>query len=155
MIKMVDKVNNIPAADQVFDAIHVVMHLYRSGHMQMLREDLHHLTHMDTRVLSYFYHHPNTTQSDLVAHSKKDKAQLTRLVHGLRKKGYLLAAEDQQDRRSVRLHLSPEGKMLQEQLQILQTKRMEQAVHGLSEAQCNELVSLLRIIQTNLETDED
>src|SRR5450830_299962 len=116
MKKQVDKVNQSPAAERVFDALHTVMHLYRSGRSLAFREDERGITHMESRVLHYFWHHPGATLSDLAAHSGRDKAQLTRLVKGLRENGYLEASEDLQDRRSVHLQLSAQGQTMQREL---------------------------------------
>jgi DNA-binding MarR family transcriptional regulator len=151
MKTQVDKVNHSPAAERVFDAIHTVMHLYRSGRMQALREQEHGITHMESRVLDYFARHPGATQSDLVLHSGKDKAQLTRLVRGLRDNGWLDAVEDAEDRRSVRLTLSTQGQALQRQLRKSGAQILQRAVQGLSPEQCEELVQLLQVMQSNLE----
>ncbi|MBB5390423.1 MULTISPECIES: MarR family winged helix-turn-helix transcriptional regulator [unclassified Herbaspirillum] len=154
MKNQVDKVNQSPAADKVFEAIHTVMHLYRASRLQVFREDERGITHMESRVLDYFAQHPDATLSDLVAHSGRDKAQLTRLIRGLRDKNYLEAREDAQDRRSVRLQLSKEGRALQRQLKKTGSRILAQAVEGLSEKQCDELVALLKIVQGNLERQD-
>lgn len=151
MKTQVDKVNHSPPADRVFDAIHTVMHLYRSSRSQAFREEERDITHMESRVLDYFARHPGATQSDLVLHSGRDKAQLTRLVRGLRDRGYLEAQEDEQDRRSVRLSLSAQGQTLQRQLRKSGAQILQRAVEGLSAEQCEELVQLLQVMQGNLE----
>lgn len=151
MKKQVDKVNQSPTADAVFEALHSVMHLYRSARTQAFRDEEQDVTHMETRVIAYFDHHPGATLSDLVQHSGRDKAQLTRLIRGLREKAYLEATEDAQDRRSTRLHLTAAGKALQRQLKKSAHTVLEQAVSGMSEQQRGELVSLLTLLQENLE----
>lgn len=151
MKKQVDKVNQTPAADEVFDAIHTVMHLYRSSRAQAFREDERDITHLESRVLDYFARHPGTTQSDLSAHSGRDKAQLTRLLRGLREKGYLEAQEDLNDRRSVRLQLTDEGHALQRDLRKVGVQVLERAVKGMTAQQRAELVGLLQVVQGNLE----
>lgn len=153
MKKQVDKVNQTPAAERVFDAIHTVMHLYRSGRSQAFREDPRGITHMESRVLDYFSRHPGATLSDLAAHSGRDKAQLTRLVKGLREHGDLESKEDLKDRRSVRLQLSAQGEALQRDLRKTGAQILERAVVGLSESQCEDLVTLLKNIQSNLESE--
>src|SRR5450830_197033 len=151
MKKQVDKVNHSPAAERVFDAIHTVMHLYRSGRSQAFRDDERGITHMESRVLDYFAHRPGATLSDLATHSGRDKAQLTRLVRGLREGGYLEAREDDLDRRSMRLQLSAQGQVLQRELRKSGAQILDRAVEDLSSQQCEELVQLLEILQRNLE----
>ncbi|MDY7577462.1 MarR family transcriptional regulator [Herbaspirillum sp. RTI4] len=146
-----DKVNQSPAADAVFEAIHAVMHLYRSSRSQAFREDERDVTHMESRVLDYFARHPGAAQSDLVIHSGRDKAQVARLVRGLRERGYLDAQEDEKDRRSIRLQLTAEGHDLHQQFRRSGKQILEHAVEGLSPQQREDLVQLLRTVQANLE----
>lgn len=155
MKKQVDKVNQTPAADEVFDAIHTVMHLYRASRAQAFREDDRDITHLESRVLDYFARHPGTTQSDLSAHTGRDKAQLARLLRGLRDQGYLEAQEDANDRRSVRLQLSPSGHALQQELRKVGVLVLERAVKGMTAQQRSELVDLLQVVRGNLDKSMD
>lgn len=155
MRKQVDKVNRLSAetANAVFESIHTVMHLYRSRQYQSLREGPHELTHMENKVLGFFARHPGATQSDLVAHSGRDKAQLARLIRGLRDMGLLEASADEEDKRSTRLHLSSNGQAVHRQLHEQGSKLSKIAVTGLSEEECNQLVSLLQRVQSNLDSE--
>lgn len=146
-----DNVNQYHPADMVFEALHTVMHLYRSNHLQAIKEVDSGLTHMESRVLDYFYRNPGATLSDLVSHSGKDKAQLTRLIRGLRENKYLEAKEDATDRRSVHLTLSTSGRNLHIQLKRYREAILKNAVLGLSTEQCDELMRTLSILQKNLE----
>ncbi|MFY9510384.1 MAG: helix-turn-helix domain-containing protein, partial [Rubrivivax sp.] len=106
MRKSIDHVNQMGGStpDQVFEAIHTVMHLYRAQrHRGAADAGPQELTHMEHRVLGYFSRHPGATQSDLAAHSGRDKGQLARLIGGLRERGLLEARADENDRRSLRL----------------------------------------------------
>ena len=73
-------------AEAVIELVHVVMHQFRSRQFQALRDGAHDVTHMEAKVLGFFAHRPGATLSDLVAHSGRDKAQLARLVKGLRER---------------------------------------------------------------------
>jgi len=156
MKKQVDKVNQKPvdAADEVFESIHTIMHLYRSQQYRTLRDGEHDLTHMESKVLGFFVRHPGATQSDLVQHSGRDKAQLARLIRSLRERGYLEARADEEDRRSVRLQVTATGldifKHLRQQGRHLATV----AVQGLSDDERRQLVSILQRVRTNLESEE-
>jgi DNA-binding MarR family transcriptional regulator len=132
MRKQVDKVNQSPAGptELVFEAIHDVMHLYRARQYRALRDAGHELTHMDAKVLGYFARHPGATQSDLAAHSGRDKAQLARLIRGLRDKGLLEARADDADRRSTRLDLTAQGRALSGKLHRRGGGRTERAGAG-------------------------
>ena len=82
------------------------MHQFRSRQFQALRDGAHDITHMESKVMGFFARHPGATLSDLVAHSGRDKAQLAKLVKGLRERGLLDGRADADDRRNVRLRLS-------------------------------------------------
>ncbi len=134
------------------DIMHSVMHQYRSQQYRFLRDGPHDITHMDGKVLGYFGRHPGATQSELAQHTGRDKAQLARLIKGLRDQGLLQGDVDADDRRSVRLSLTADGLALQKELRQ-QAKRLSQkAVEGLSAAQQQQLLTLLERVRRNLGT---
>ncbi|WP_326532811.1 MarR family winged helix-turn-helix transcriptional regulator [Pseudorhodoferax sp.] len=126
------------------------MHQFRSRLFQALRQGQHELTHMESKVLGFYAHRPGATQSDLVQHTGRDKAQLARLIKGLRERGLLQGEADAADRRNVRLQLTAEGQAIQRALRA-QAKALEaQAVVGLAEEEKARLLALLRRVQDNL-----
>ena len=140
---------NPPGTDPL-DIMHSLMHQYRALHYRFLRDGPHDITHMDGKVLGFFGRHPGATQSDLALHSGRDKAQLARLIKGLRDQGLLQGDVDADDRRSVRLSLTTEGQALQKELRQ-QAKRLSQkAVEGLSAAEQQQLLALLARVKGNL-----
>ncbi|WP_151633242.1 MarR family winged helix-turn-helix transcriptional regulator [Noviherbaspirillum aerium] len=160
MRKQVDKVNQNSSgvselADEVFESIHTIMHLYRSRQYRTLRDGAHDLTHMETKTLGYFARHPGATQSDLVAHTGRDKAQLARLIKGLRDKGLLEAGTGAADRRSVRLQVTAEGQEMFRQLRQQGRQLSKLAVNGLSEDECGALLSMLQRVRLNLESETE
>ncbi|MDM0115477.1 MarR family transcriptional regulator [Variovorax sp. J22R133] len=152
MRKPIDNVNHKDVApeNEVLDLIHAVMHQYRSQQYRVLRDGPHDVTHMDSKVLGFFGRHPGATQSDLAQHSGRDKAQLARLIKGLRDRALLEATVDEGDRRNVRLTLTPEGAAIQRTLQRQARKLSAQAVDGLSDAERAQLVALLGKVNDNL-----
>ena len=152
MRKSVDIVNHSPAGAEaeVLELVHAVMHDYRSLQYRFLRDGPHEITHMDGKVLGYFGRHPGATQSELAQHSGRDKAQLARLIKGLRERGLLQAQADENDRRTVRLSLTADGQAVQRAL-AQQAKRLGgQAVAGLSAAERSQLAALLQRVKANL-----
>ena len=140
------------AEEGVLDLVHAVMHLYRAKQYQVLRDGPHDLTHMDSKVLGYFQRHPRATQSDCARHSGRDKAQLARLITGLRERGLLDGQADEADRRNFRLFLTPAGEAVQQVLAEQARKLNAEAVHGLSAQDRQTLLALLLQVRHNLDS---
>jgi DNA-binding MarR family transcriptional regulator len=150
MRKSDDNVNQSDINPGVLELVHSVMHQYRSLQYQALRDGPHQITHMESKVLGYFGRHAGATQSALAQHSGRDKAQLARLIKGLRERGLLDGEEDPADRRSVSLSLTTAGRRVLGTLQQ-QAERLEAAaVAGLSAAERRQLTALLQRLQANL-----
>ncbi len=152
MRNLLDNVNEAPDVDEddALELMHSAVHVYRSLQHHMLRAAGHSITQMDSRVLRYFERHPGATLSDLAHYSGRDKAQLTRLIKGLRDQDLLASAADASDRRTVRLSLTAKGAALQRCLQQESVRLGEQAMAGLSGAQRRQLADLLRQVNRNL-----
>ncbi len=152
MQNKVDIVNKYPEimADKVFEALHSVMHHLRALHFKALRDGGFDLTHMETRALGFFARHPAATPSDLVVHSGRDKAQIARLIGNLKDKGLLAARANDDDRRSLRLHLTAAGQQMWEQMHGQTLQLQGKAIAGLSEEECHQLMALLRTIDDSL-----
>ena len=161
MRKQVDKVNQNPplrpsgTVGDVFDAIHSIMHLYRARQMRAPADadaDAEPaLTHMEGKVLGFFARHPDATLSDLVAHSGRDKAQLTRLIRALRDRELLEARADEADRRSTRLRLSAGGEALHARWHRHGAAAAEEALAGVPDAERASLLALLERVRANLD----
>lgn len=154
MPKQIDIVNHKTATldEDVLECIHAVMHLQRSQKFRALRDGPHDITHMESKVLGFFNRRPGATQSDLAQHSGRDKAQLARLIKGLRDRGLLTAVADEADRRNHCLSLTPEGMALQRVLELQSERLSANAVAGFSPNEIQALLALLRRVQRNLET---
>ena len=156
MQKIVDQVNqNSPSpALEVLERVHAIMHLYRSAQQRSLRAGPHDLAHMEIKVLGFFARRPGATQSDLAAHSGRDKAQLARLIRGLRDRGLLDATADETDKRSTRLALSEAGKAMFAALHRHDDALAETALEGISGADRATLLDLLERVRANLEAGQ-
>lgn len=153
MENLVDDVNHRAAVmhdGELFEAIHEIMHLYRAQQYRSLRATPHELTHMENRALGYIARHPGATGRDLVQRSGRDKAQVTRLVQGLREKGLVEARADEADRRSTRLYLSSTGEAVHAELQQAGLALAARALAGLDQDERRQLGTLLGRVQEGL-----
>ena len=160
MRKQVDNVNHVDSrppqastADAVLELVHTVMHQFRSLQYQALRDGPHDITHMEFKVMGFFAAHPGATQSDLAQHSGRDKAQLARLIKGLRERGLLDAEADAADRRNVHLRLSADGAAVQQALHRKAHSLNGRAVDGLTAEQQRTLLALLGQVKDNLDRE--
>jgi DNA-binding MarR family transcriptional regulator len=142
---------SVPSDGDVLELVHAVMHAYRSRQYRFLRDGPHAITHMDGKVLAFFSKHPGATPGDLAAHSGRDKAQLARLVKGLKEQGLLAAKADTADRRLVRLTLTPAGDDVARALRRQAGRLVEQAVTGLAARERQLLLALLQRVKNNLD----
>jgi len=156
MRNIVDEVNQNPPSPalEVLERVHAIMHLYRSAQQRSLRAGPHDLAHMEIKVLGFFARRPGATQSDLAAHSGRDKAQLARLIRGLRDRGLLDATADETDKRSTRLALSEAGKAMFAALHRHDGALAETALEGIADAERATLLDLLERVRANLEAGQ-
>lgn len=151
--RSVDKVNHAARRpeDEVLDLVHSVMHQVRSQQYRVLRGGGHDVTHMESKVLIYVARHAEATQRDMARATGRDKAQLARLIKGLRERGLLASQADPADRRNLRLSLTAEGRSVLQQLERQSTRLASKAVAALKAAEVRQLVTLLRRVQRNLD----
>ena len=150
MEKLVDDVNHGARDDGVFEAIHEIMHLFRAQQYHALRATAHALTHMENRALGYVARHPGASQRELVQRSGRDKAQVTRLVQGLRDKGMVEVRADEADRRGTRLYLTADGAAVHAEVRQHGLALAAQALSGLDDAERGQLEALLGRVQEQL-----
>lgn len=157
MSKQVDIVNrkDLPPAEQAFELIHAIMHMHRARQLRGLHEGPSELTHMEGKALGHIARHPGTTQSELVAHSRRDKAQIARLIGSLRERGLIETQVDAQDRRSQRLQLTADGQRLYETLQLQGRKLARLGMASLSAEESRQLVALLQKVEQSLGMNQD
>lgn len=157
MRKEVDRVNqnHDAGAGDPLELMHAIVHMYRSQQLRGVRNGPHELGHMEIRVLGYFSRHPGATLSDLVAHSGRDKAQVARLIKGLRDDGLLDAVADERDKRSTRLSLSIAGAEVFGGLHRQNAMLNAVAQEGFSADDRARLMRLLEQVRANLASSGD
>lgn len=141
-------------AEAIVELVHVVMHQFRSLQFQALKSNEHELTHMESKVMGFFARRPGATVTDLAAHSGRDKAQLAKLIKGLRERGLLEAQVDDADKRITRIQQSAMGRTMQHAVHAQGQVLNRKAVRGLSVAEQTQLAALLDKVKANLDAPE-
>lgn len=151
--RTIDKVNHLPetAGDSVLELMHSLVHQVRSRQFEVLKQGNHGITQMEMRVLNYFAHHPGDTQRQLVEFSGRDKAQLARLIKGLREREMLEVMPSEGDQRNVHLRLTAQGEAMQLAVKRQGKALAVKALQGFSTEERGLLTELLRRIADNLE----
>lgn len=137
--------------DDVMWIMHMIMHRYRAKQFELLRDGNYDITHMEAKVLSYVGRHPGATQGALSRFMERDKAQLARLIKGLRDKALLSSDIDPQDRRSVLLTLTEAGNHIRTIMKREGQRLTQQGISGLSEEEHQQLLKLVQKVYENFE----
>jgi len=154
MRKSVDSVNHSAdevKAEEVFELMHELMHLYRGQHAREAPATPHGITHMEMKTLGYFKHHPGATASDLAAHTGRDKSQLARLIAGLRERGLLEMHVSETDRRNLHLHCTDAALQALRSMRQQSRKLATAGMKDLSVAEREELQRLLTKLRDRLQ----
>lgn len=139
------------ANTEVLDRLHTLMHGLRRHLQEAVREDGEGLGPMEARCLGYFMRHEGATQSDLVQHSGRDKAQIARIVKALHERGLLQSTPDPDDGRCQRVTLTEQGRAMQRTMQ-LRRQRFERAMlAGFSDSERAQLQAQLDRMLANLD----
>lgn len=141
------------APEEVFEALHDLMHLYRSQRQRALAEAGHGLSHLEARTLGFFARRPDATLSDLAAHSGRDKSQLARLIAALRGRGLLDATPDPQDRRNLRLRCTAQAQAIHREMRQHARKLARAAFADLGPRERECLLDAVRKLRAALEPD--
>ena len=135
----------------VLDRIHTLMHGLRRHLQEAARVDGEGLGPMEIRCLGYFMRHDGATQSDLVQHAGRDKAQIARIVKALHERGLLQSTPDPDDGRCQRVTLTEQGRSMQRTMQ-LRRQRFERAMlAGFSDGERAQLQAQLDRMLANLD----
>lgn len=102
-------------------------------------------------VLVTIYNKPGISQTEIAKLSLKDKANITRILDGLDKNGYVIKTSDSSDRRAYNINLTDSGKEVLEKLIPLAQQANNAFVQDLSQREVENLVNSLNKIPSTLE----
>ena len=137
----------------LLDRMHSLMHELKHHMHEAMSAEGNGLGMMEARCLHYFAHHRDATQSDLVQHSGRDKAQIARIVKSLIERGLLLGRPNPADRRSQVMSVSANGEALQRKMAGHRAAFEERLMKGFSRAERDTLNALMERLQVNARRD--
>ena len=83
-------------------------------------------------VLIFLWEKDGVTQQELCNATFKDKPSMTRLIANLERQQLVVRISDKRDRRTNLIHLTKDGKELEEQARIIAGKTLREALNGVT-----------------------
>lgn len=120
---------------------------------QALTSSGYQITPEQQALLIHLWNKDGISQSDLAAHSFKDRHNVSRIIKGLEQKGLLKKLPDASDARLNRCVLTEKGQALKEPLLTLGQENMEISLKGIKKKEIENLRKTLMRILDNLEED--
>jgi DNA-binding MarR family transcriptional regulator len=103
-------------------------------------------------VLAQLCEHPFLTPTELSHHLGHDMGALTRIVDDLLKKQLVRRERSEEDRRAVRITVTPEGRRLAKTAKSLVLKLANDVVEPYSKEQVDSLISVLQHMLVHMES---
>lgn len=100
-------------------------------------------------VLLYLWEKDGVTQQELCNATFKDKPSMTRLIDNMERQHLVIRVPDKRDRRTNKIHLTENGKKLEEKSRFIANKTLKEALHGLTLEELRISQEVLRKIFTN------
>ncbi|WP_304311459.1 MarR family winged helix-turn-helix transcriptional regulator [Phocaeicola plebeius] len=100
-------------------------------------------------VLLYLWEKDGVTQQELCNATFKDKPSMTRLIDNMERQHLVIRVPDKRDRRTNKIHLTENGKKLEEKTRFIANKTLKEALHGLTLEELRISQEVLRKIFTN------
>jgi DNA-binding MarR family transcriptional regulator len=111
------------------------------------------VTQVQAKALANIARREGLTQTALAQRLEVQPMTVVRLIDRMEKAGFVKRMKDPEDRRAIRLYLAPKAKPILEKLWDIATVVRDQALQGLSAADEQKLIDLLRKVRANYITD--
>ncbi|WP_100372860.1 MarR family winged helix-turn-helix transcriptional regulator [Bacillus sp. FJAT-45037] len=135
------------------DYISIKIHktdLYLTSYIKSKLEE-HNLAPEQNLIMMLLWEKDGITQNDLVEKLEKDKTNIARMASNLEKKGFIKRLHCLDDRRSLRIYLTPSGKELGDIVIPMSESFNEIVCKDLSDQELYELDRLLTKVKNNVQ----
>lgn len=133
------------------EAVHRLMHVYRSLLREGVRKQKIELPVTHIRALKGICRNPESTAQSIAQLLQRDKAQITRALNDLIDAGLILKIDNPLDRRSQLLKPTPRGKKIMSKLNAVEDWAVEQLTRNLD---ADDLAVFLRVSNTMADSVE-
>jgi DNA-binding MarR family transcriptional regulator len=83
-------------------------------------------------VLIYLWEQDGVTQQELCNATFKDKPSMTRLINNMERQHLVVRISDKVDRRTNRIHLTKDGKAIEEKARLIANHTLKEALAGVT-----------------------
>ncbi|RDY57745.1 MarR family winged helix-turn-helix transcriptional regulator [Flagellimonas nanhaiensis] len=122
---------------------------YRRFAQKNINELSHDITVDHALILFFIADNPNLSQSEIGNLIFKDNASVTRMIDLMIKNGFLQRDIHKEDRRKFRITLTPKGLQTKKGLKSIVQFNRAHALEGVSEAEIDQLATILEKIISN------
>ena len=109
-------------------------------------------THLDVykrQVLIFLWEKDGVTQQELCNATFKDKPSMTRLIDNMERQHLVVRISDKKDRRTNLIHLTKDGKELEERARVIANQTLKEALQGITIEELSVSQEVLRKIFFN------
>lgn len=101
-------------------------------------------------VLYYLWQEDGLTIGEIAIRSKKDFANVTRIIEKLEKIGYICKTKSETDNRSYNIYLLPKAEEIKAKVQNCWKESSELALEGISESEQQYLLEIIGKVENNV-----
>lgn len=135
------------------EPLHRLTHAYKSQLRRAIRDSQISLPITHIRALKRINAVTDCTAHSIVQHTRRDKAQITRVLNELLASGLIIKSDNPNDRRSQLLKLTPSGNQMLEQIQSLEKETTALMTKGMKQTDVDLFIRLANTLADNLSED--
>ncbi len=135
--------------ETIFYTIESTIKEYRKASQKNLSHEVSDMTIDQGMILAFLDRYPEKTQKEIAAMAFKDSASMTRMLDLMEKKKYLKRSINTENRRRYKIEITTKGKQVLKTLAPIIASNRENALHGISAEEIQQLETILLKIKSN------
>jgi DNA-binding MarR family transcriptional regulator len=143
-----------PSGNSLGDALHHLVHSYKSSLREAIRAQAIALPITHIRVLKGVCRNPECTAQSIGNRMQRDKAQITRVLKELLDEGLIIKVDNPADRRSQLLRPTAQGEAVMAQLSELENQTIARMTQNLTDDEVASFMRIAKVMAGNLKGDE-
>lgn len=100
-------------------------------------------------ILSYLWEKNGLSIGELVTKSRKDFANVTRIIEKLQKQGYIVKRKSEKDNRSYLVFYTEKAQQIKSEVEKCQQKSLDISLKNISESEQELLLKIIEVMEKN------